>query len=318
MNEFENTGMEMNDTADQQDAFLDGWTDSETGAADQPETDADGLAQETEGTADPAEPDTESAADTTDTEAKADTTADAEAADGGQQEESGATRAPQWVIKHNGTETTVRAEDITPELLQKGVDYDRIRGKYDEAKPVMEMFSGLAKASGMSVQDYIRTVRSAVKKAEGLNDEEARRAIDLEDREAAVSAKEAEQQENEAAASEQSAHIDSAIREFASAFPDVYKQAELDPKTIPDSVWADVRRGMSLTAAYARYAVESANSAAKAAQDKADAAVFDLSCRLGVDERPARGVDDNDALLHLFDGGGVDHVDGLRRERAVQ
>ena len=40
--------------------------------------------------------------------------------------------------------------------------------------------------------------------------------------------------------------------------------------------------------------------------------------RLGVDERPARGVDDNDALLHLFDGGGVDHVDGLRRERAVQ
>lgn len=270
MNEMENIGMEMTDPADQQDAFLDGWDDSETEiAADQPGQDADDEA-ETDG-----EHPEEDAADTDTDEGETETTAEQQAADGSQQNaEDGEKPEPAWVIKHNGTELTVKAGDITPELLQKGVDYDRIRSKYDEAKPVMEMFSGLAKASGMSVQDYIRTVRSAVKKAEGLNDEEARRAIDLEDREAAVSAKEAEQQENEAAASEQSAHIDSAIREFASAFPDVYKQAELDPKTIPDSVWADVRSGMSLTAAYARYAVESANSAAKAAQDKADATVL--------------------------------------------
>lgn len=270
MNEMENTGMEMTDPADQQDAFLDGWDDSETEiAADQPGQDADDEA-ETDG-----EHPEEDAADTDTDEGETETTAEQQAADGSQQNaEDGEKPEPAWVIKHNGTELTVKAGDITPELLQKGVDYDRIRSKYDEAKPVMEMSSGLAKASGMSVQDYIRTVRSAVKKAEGLNDEEARRAIDLEDREAAVSAKEAEQQENEAAASEQSAHIDSAIREFASAFPDVYKQAELDPKTIPDSVWADVRSGMSLTAAYARYAVESANSAAKAAQDKADATVL--------------------------------------------
>lgn len=270
MNEMENTGMEMTDPADQQDAFLDGWDDSETEiAADQPGQDADDEA-ETDG-----EHPEEDAADTDTDEGEVETTAEQQAADGSQQNaEDGEKPEPAWVIKHNGTELTVKAGDITPELLQKGVDYDRIRSKYDEAKPVMEMFYGLAKSSGMSVQDYIRTVRSAVKKAEGLNDEEARRAIDLEDREAAVSAKEAEQQENEAADSEQSAHIDSAIREFASAFPDVYKQAELDPKTIPDSVWADVRRGMSLTAAYARYAVESANSAAKAAQDKADATVL--------------------------------------------
>lgn len=274
MNEFENTGMEMNDTADQQDAFLDGWTDSETGAADQPETDADGTAQETEGTADPAEPDTESAADATDTEAEADTTADAEAADGAQQEESGETRAPQWVIKHNGTETTVRAEDITPELLQKGVDYDRIRGKYDEAKPVMELFSGLAQANGMSVPDYVRVVRAAMKKAEGLNDEEAQRAIALEDREAAVSAKEAEQREIEEAANQQSAKVSADLEEFAKAFPDVYQKAEADPKTIPQSVWDAVRSGLSLTAAWARHAVECANTAAASAADQAKAAAL--------------------------------------------
>lgn len=270
MNEMENTGMEMNEPADQQDAFLDGWDDSETEiAADQPGQDADDEA-ETDG-----EHPEEDAADTDTDEGEAETTAEQQEEGGSQQNaEDGEKPEPAWVIKHNGTELTVKAGDITLELLQKGVDYDRIRSKYDEAKPVMEMFSGLAKANGMSVQDYIRVVRSAVKKAEGLNDEEAQRAIDLEDREAAVSAREAEQQENEAAANQQSAQIDSAIREFASAFPDVYKQAELDPKTIPESVWADVRSGMSLTAAYARYAVESANSAAKAAQDKADAAVL--------------------------------------------
>lgn len=270
MDEMENTGMEMTDPADQQDAFLDGWDDSGAEiAADQPGQDADGEAEDTG-----AHPE-EAAADTDADEGEAETTAQQQAADGGQQSaEDGEKPEAAWVIKHNGTELTVKAGDITPELLQKGVDYDRIRSKYDEAKPVMEMFSGLAKANGMSVQDYIRVVRSAVKKAEGLNDEEARRAIDLEDREAAVSAREAEQQESEAAASRQSAHVDSAIREFAGAFPDIYKQAEIDPKTIPESVWADVRRGMSLTAAYARYAVESANSAAKAAQDRADAAVL--------------------------------------------
>ena len=197
MDEMENTGMEMTDPADQQDAFLDGWDDSGAEiAADQPGQDADGEAEDTG-----AHPE-EAAADTGTDEGKAETTAQQQTADGGQQSaEDGEKPETAWVIKHNGTELTVKAGDITPELLQKGVDYDRIRSKYDEAKPVMEMFSGLAKANGMSVQDYIRVVRSAVKKAEGLNDEEARRAIDLEDREAAVSAREAEQQESEAAAS---------------------------------------------------------------------------------------------------------------------
>lgn len=49
--------------------------------------------------------------------------------------------------------------------------------------------------------------------------------------------------------------VDRGIAEFAKAFPEAYGRAKADPGTIPEAVWADVRAGMSLTAAYARYAV---------------------------------------------------------------
>lgn len=269
MDEMENTSLEMNDTADQQDAFLEGWDGSDAVAeADQPGTAAD------EETAENGEDPEEAAAGADGEGSGAETTAQQEPDAERQEAENGESRETAWIIKHNGTEMTVRQQDITPELLQKGVDYDRIRGKYDEAKPVMEIFSGLAQANGMSVPEYVRVVRAAMKKAEGLNDEEAARAIALEDREAAVQAREAEQQANEAAENQRDQRISADIQEFSAAFPEVFKQAENDPETIPQSVWEAVRSGLSLTAAYARYAVESAKNAVKTAQDQANAAAL--------------------------------------------
>lgn len=56
MNEMENIGMELNDTADQQDAFLAGWDDSDTAEmADQPVTDAEGEAADEENHSEEAE-----------------------------------------------------------------------------------------------------------------------------------------------------------------------------------------------------------------------------------------------------------------------
>lgn len=252
MEEMDNIGLEM--AADQQDAFLDGWDGTEE-TTEEPEEVSKEPAQEPE--EDTAQEPAQEPGDTTQEPEKVQTET---------------VQAPEWTIKHNGAEQVMRAQDITPELLQKGVDYDRIRGKYDEAKPVMELFSGLAKANNMTVPDYIRVVRSAVKKAEGMNEDEAERAIALEDREAAVSAKEAEQQEAEAAEQQQSTKIRSDLQEFAAAFPEVYKQAENDPQTIPQGVWAEVRNGLSLTAAYAKYAVEAARAEASAAKEAAKTA----------------------------------------------
>ncbi len=116
MDEMENTSLEMNDTADQQDAFLEGWDGSDAVAeADQPDTAAD------EETAENGEDPEEAAADAEGEGSGAETTAQQEPDAERQEAENGESRETAWIIKHNGTEMTVRQQDITPELLQKGV-----------------------------------------------------------------------------------------------------------------------------------------------------------------------------------------------------
>ena len=96
--------------------------------------------------------------------------------------------------------------------------------------------------------------------------------MELEDREAAVAAQEAQRQEATDAKTAKTARIRADLTEFEKAFPDVYKQAKTDPKAIPESVWKDVQGGLSLTAAYARYAVNAANAAAREVQQQTAAA----------------------------------------------
>lgn len=270
----ENTSLDMEQqSADQQDAFLEGWGDETPEAEDT----ADQQDQKPEDNGDRAQ-DADSAPDADGTEG-ADTKAETEQTqtkgeageDGaGQSEEQ---KAPQtWNVKHMGQERTLGISDVTPELLQKGLDYDRVRGKYDEAKPVMEMFTQFAAKAGMSVSDYVKLIRQEAKRAGGMSEAEAQRAVELEDREAAVSAKEAEAQAQEAAKKDGEDRVKNDLAQFAQAFPEVYEQAKSDPKALPDSVWKDVNAGMPLTAAYARYAVAKANEEAKAASQRAEAA----------------------------------------------
>ena len=170
-----------------------------------------------------------------------------------------------WKFKHMDEEKTLTADDITDELLQRGLDYERIRTKYDEAKPVIEMMRKFAESANMSLQDYITHIRTEAKKASGMTTEEAKRHLDLEDREAAVSAKEAAQKQTENAKQEKEARIRADLQDFAKAFPEEYNRAKSDPKAIPDEVWAEVNSGKaSLTAAFARHMV--AAERAKAAQ----------------------------------------------------
>jgi hypothetical protein len=136
----------------------------------------------------------------------------------------------------------------------------------------MEMCSEFAKKAGMSVTDYAKMLRVEAKKAGGVSDAEAKRAVELEDREAAVAAVEAQRQEAANAKTAQDTRIKADLAEFERAFPEVYKQAKTDPKVIPQSVWKDVGSGLSLTAAYSRYAVAKANATAKAEKEKAETA----------------------------------------------
>lgn len=160
-----------------------------------------------------------------------------------------------WTLNHLGQAVTASEEDMVI-LAQKGLDYDRIRGEYDEAKPVMAMFREFAGKAGMDLKGYLAHIRAQAKQAEGMSEAEARRVVELEDREAVLAAQEevrlqqemtARQEEERRSAAE--ARMAADLREFQDTFP----EAAQNPQSIPPEVWAEVRNGRSLVGAYARY-----------------------------------------------------------------
>ena len=273
---MENESQITQETTETTDGFLDGWgeqdsestadTQSETTPAqEQEQTDSDSQ-QET-----PAEGQGETGGQT-----QPETPGGDAGGENAQQQEATQTKADapkMWTLRHMDEVRQVGEADMVV-LAQKGLDYDRIRGKYDESKPVMELFGSFAKQAGMSIPDYVSFIRTQAKQASGMSEAEARRTVELEDREAAVSAKEAEEAQRQNGANQAAqaraaadARRNADIAEFQRLFPDAAK----DPKAIPQEVWASVRSGMSLVSAYSKYAVDQANAARQAAEQKAAA-----------------------------------------------
>lgn len=273
---MENESQITQETPETTDGFLDGWgeQDSEspadaqsetTPAQDQVQTDS-GSQQET-----PAEGQGEAGSQT-----QPETTGGDAGGENAQQQAEAQPKADapkMWTLRHMDEVRQVGEADMVV-LAQKGLDYDRIRGKYDESKPVMELFGSFAKQAGMSIPDYVSFIRTQAKQASGMSEAEARRTVELEDREAAVSAKEAVEAQrqngaNQAAQARAAAEArrNADIAEFQRLFPDAAK----DPKAIPQEVWTAVRSGMSLVSAYSKYAVDQANAARQAAEQKAAA-----------------------------------------------
>lgn len=273
MENVENMSVQEEQTADQQDAFLDGWGDEQT-AQDAPET------SETAEGEDTAEEETETASETEGAQSASDGGAAETAAEAGAEAQTETTEqkadAPEktWTLRHmDETKNVGEAEMVT--LAQKGMDYDRIRAKYDESKPAMEILSIFAKQKGVSVADYVSFLRTEAKKADGLSEAEARRSIELEDREAAVTAREAEQAAERQAAEQTNAAANAAaqrrkadIDEFAREYPDVAR----NPDAIPKEVWDAVAAGSSLTVAYAKYTAKQAREEAERTRSAAQAA----------------------------------------------
>lgn len=273
---MENESQITQETPETTDGFLDGWgeqdsestadTQSETTPAqEQVQTDS-GSQQET-----PAEGQGEAGSQT-----QPETTGGDAGGENAQQQAEAQPKADapkMWTLRHMDEVRQVGEADMVV-LAQKGLDYDRIRGKYDESKPVMELFGSFAKQAGMSIPDYVSFIRTQAKQASGMSEAEARRTVELEDREAAVSAKEAVEAQRQNGANQAAqarvaaeARRNADIAEFQRLFPDAAK----DPKSIPQEVWAAVRSGMSLVSAYSKYAVDQANAARQAAEQKAAA-----------------------------------------------
>lgn len=144
-------------------------------------------------------------------------------------------------------------------LAQKGLDYDRVRGKYDELKAYKEQYasainvlSEIATSQDITVDALIDKFKiSQIMAATGADENSAKRQVELDKRESALKAQEAEnaakeqEKRNAKAAEDKVAEKRKAdIVEFTADYPDV------DPKSIPDEVWALVSKGKSLSAAY--------------------------------------------------------------------
>lgn len=248
----ENETME-NGVQEEADGFMDGWEETSP-AGEEPEDGTEETGGDQTGEPEPeqsGENGPQGAAGPTDGEqsggeAGGDQTGKASV----QQEQPGT-----WTLNHLGTPVTASEADMVA-LAQKGLDYDRIRQGYDEAKPVLSLFQDFAKRAGIPVQEYLARIRAQAKQAEGMSAEEARRTVELEDREAVAAAQEEIRRSQEMAARQELARLQAAdarmqadLREFREVFP----EAAADPASIPKEVWAEVRGGRSLVGAYAKY-----------------------------------------------------------------
>ena len=173
-----------------------------------------------------------------------------------------------FTLKYMGEEKQFSREE-TIALAQKGMDYDRVRGKLAEANEMVEFVTSLAKDMNMSAEDFMNNALAGnIAKREGISHEEALRRLELDKREKAISAKEAEaaaankQQEE---ANQRRDKIRAELNEFAATFPNV--KAE----DIPAEVYQSIKKmGISLTTAFALYEAKQAKAELETAKQNAE------------------------------------------------
>lgn len=178
-------------------------------------------------------------------------TADVEAKDGTQEQ--------LYTLKNKVTgDRNVTLEEMQA-LAQKGSDYDRVQQERDqlraykaEAEPAMALVKSAAARSNMTVTQYLDYVRKQELMLTGINEETAQAQLEIEKQRAEITAIQEEQRkvlaEEQRKKEEEERQAEARredINKFRKSFPDV------DAGKIPEEVWAQVRSGLPLTAAYA-------------------------------------------------------------------
>lgn len=152
-------------------------------------------------------------------------------------------------LKHFDTVTKVNKEQAK-ELAQKGMDYDRIRGKLNEANTNIEklqkyeQFLNELKGGFSSIEALMDDTRARLlADKEGITKEQALARVQS-------ARQQAEQQQNKAQVDINSV-LETMRRESLTAFKQAYP--EVKAKDIPQEVWDDMRNTNNLVASYAKY-----------------------------------------------------------------
>ena len=219
------------------------------------------VSDEDEGAAPEADGDEADAADqpedAEDTEPEGeDENGDAEAEEkAGEQKESDQT----FELKHLDETRTVNREEVIA-LAQKGMDYDRIRGKLDELRGIeatasanetyAEFVKELADGAGISVEEMIDSTRARL-----LVDRAAKQGQTLAMKDAVAQAKQT--REARAQSEQQSRELREArnkqehFREEAARFRTLHPDVKAED--IPQEVWEDYDKNGSLTDAWHKH-----------------------------------------------------------------
>ena len=171
-----------------------------------------------------------------------------------------------FVVKVNKETREVSYQDA-PAWIQKGMDYDRVKGQLETAqqeqatlqaeldkyRPHMELLEQAAEVSGVPLEQMLESVQLGMFRSKGMSDAEARAELrnlrlerqiqDLAKQKQQPPAQEEPVKAPEADEKEERAQRE--IEEFNKLFPDVKLTEELVGKLVPD-----VQKGMSLTSAY--------------------------------------------------------------------
>jgi len=164
-----------------------------------------------------------------------------------------------FVLKHLDEVKEVSRDEVI-ELAQKGMDYDRIREKYNAGKEAIEWHAAnrdsvrwleeIAKEQGMTFGQLVDSTRAQIMAnrtgqplsvCQGIVANE-RKAAELEAERKALESKTSESN----AEAERKAKMEADIQAFTEAYPE---QAR-DPKSLPKEVWDAVHKGDTLLNAY--------------------------------------------------------------------
>ena len=172
-------------------------------------------------------------------------------------------------LKHLDEVRTVNRDEVI-QLAQKGMDYDRVRGKYDEAKPQIEWYSknatsvkwmeDIAQKQGMTFEELVDQTRAQIMADETNQSLAVCRGIVANERKAAELEKEKARMDTPEARKQRD------IQDFIREYPEQAK----NPEALPKEVWAAVNNGETLVNAYRAYELKEVK--AQLEQQKIEAA----------------------------------------------
>ena len=286
--EVQESTIQDTEVLEDQQNWEDGWNDDESSVDDHAGEERGGTEPKQE---DPAqEPEAE--------EVGTETGAEAAPAD----QRSAAEEQPFLTLKHLDETRNVTREEAQA-LAQKGMDYDRVRERMDsykkeldEARPALTLVKQYADAMKLSVSEYLDYCRTQELVSGGMTEEQAKHQVNLDKRDAELSAKEeaarqAEQERTTAQNAEKSAQERQRqdFNDFIRRFPNV--KAE----DIPQSVWESVNKGESLVMAYTMDQLNKATAEVAALKASEEARKRTPGSLQKTEHKPAGDADPYDA-----------------------